>query len=189
MKPTGTNRELKLPNMLLVAGNGRNVGKTWFSCRAIKHLAKSTKVSAIKISAHFHPFNEIELIAKNERFVIIEEKQINTKDSSLMLQAGAQKVYFIMAAQENLNEAFSQLQALLPNHAIVCESGGLHQMLTPGLFFFINQKEKKIVKEHHLNYSPIRVTNDGVNIDFDIKRISFQNGKIVLNPQTKIYDK
>lgn len=181
MKTTSTNTGLKLPNLLLVAGNGRNVGKTWFSCGVIKHLAKSTKVSAIKISAHFHPFNEIDLIAKNERFVITEEKQINTKDSSLMLQAGAQKVYFIMAAQENLNEAFSQLKPLLPNHAIVCESGGLHQLLTPGLFFFINHQGKEIVKEHHLNYSPIVVTNDGENIDFDINRISFHGGKIELN--------
>lgn len=180
MKTKQTNTRLGLPNLVLVAGNGRNVGKTWFCCRVISHLAKSTKVSAIKISSHIHPFDTNNVIAKNERFVIIEEKQINGKDSSLMLQAGAQKVYFIMAAQKYLTEAFYQLHPLLPEHAIVCESGGLHQIVNPGLFFFIHQQGQEIIKTHHLSSHPIRVNNNGQNIDINIDRIIFKNGKVVL---------
>lgn len=170
----------KMSNLLLVAGNGRNVGKTWFTCRVIEHLATFTKVSAIKISSHFHPYTEDAVLLKTEDFIIIEEKRITQKDSSLMLQAGAQKVYFIMAAQAHLAEAFSQLQPHLPHHAIVCESGGLHQVLNPGLFFFVNREGKEIVKTHHLAYTPIQVINNGVAIDFNIKKIDYKNGELVL---------
>lgn len=166
---------LEMPNVLLVAGNGRNVGKTYFTCEVIKHLTKSVPVSAIKISSHFHSYDKTNVIFENEKFVVIEEKQISPKDSSLMLQAGAENVYFIMAEQEHLGEAFSKLQPLLPNHAIVCESGGLHQLITPGVFFFINMRGKKIEKKHHLIHNPITVTNDGRDIDFDMSRLQYSN--------------
>ena len=180
MNSANKNIRISLPNFVLIAGNGRNVGKTWFSCRVIKHLAASTKVSAIKVSAHFHAYNEHDVLIKSKHFVIIEEKQINKKDSSLMLQSGAEKVYFMMAAQEHLAEAFSMLLPYLPEHAIICESGGLHQVLTPGIFFFINRKDKVITKQHHLAHDPILVTNDGTKIDFDIHKISFTNKQYTL---------
>lgn len=180
MKNREKNTRIDLPNFVLIAGNGRNVGKTWFSCRLIKHLCHTTKVSAIKVSAHFHPFNEDDVLIQENNFVIIEEKNVNGKDSSLMLQAGARKVYFIMAQQEHLQEAFLKLKPLLPSHAIVCESGGLHEVLEPGLFFFINSKGKAILKTQHLVYEPITVLNDGKNIDFDLGRVRFLKNRFNL---------
>lgn len=162
-------------NYLLVAGNGRNVGKTYLTCAIIKHLAKTLDVVAIKVSSHFHPVENNPVIAKNEQYIIVEELQTSTKDSSLMKQAGAKKVYFIMAAQEYLAQAFYELEKLLPEKAIVCESGGLHEIINPGLFLFVNSKGKELSKPHHLKYSPIQIENDGINFSFDITRIEFKN--------------
>ncbi len=170
------NRKSK-PNFLLVAGNGRNVGKTYLTCRIIQHLSKTNEVIGVKISSHFHPLENNKVIVQQKDFVIVEENQLSQKDSSLMKQAGAQKVYFVMSAQENLQQAFLYLEQLLPQKAIVCESGGLHDIINPGVFLFVNLKGKEIVKQHHLKFSPKMVLNDGENFDFDISHIEFKNNK------------
>lgn len=165
------------PNFLLIAGNGRNVGKTHLSCQVISHLAKSNKVIAIKISSHFHSIEENKVIVQNDNFIIIEESQVSQKDSWRMKQAGAQKVYFIMAAEENLEQAFSYLEKLLPEEAIVCESGGLHELINPGAFLYVNKVGQELVKQNHLKFNPELIMNDGKNFDFDIARLEFKNNR------------
>ena len=76
--------------MILIAGNGRNVGKTTFATEVIRHLSKSNTVIGIKISPHIHGINEgLVVIHKTNDFVVVEERGHNKKDSSLLLQAGA----------------------------------------------------------------------------------------------------
>lgn len=173
------NRKTK-SNFLLIAGNGRNVGKTYLTCKIIQHLAKTNAVIGVKVSSHFHPIENNKIIIENKDFVIVEETQVSQKDSSLMKQAGAQKVYFIMAPQESLEQSFLYLEQLLPEKAIVCESGGLHEIINPGLFLFVNAKEKDLVKQHHLKFSPIIVVNDGEKFDFDILRIEFKHNTFLI---------
>jgi hypothetical protein len=169
-----------LPHLLLIAGNGRNVGKTTLACKIIKRLSQTEDVVGLKISPHFHSFNETEIVFKNEYFIIFDEKQINTKDSSLMLQAGAKTVYFVTVEPENLDKAIEKLIQLLPNKPIVCESGGLHEFVSPGLFLMVKRAGEKTVKSHFLKYSPIMVNNNGENFDFNIQNIEFQNNKFNL---------
>ena len=174
------NTRVSLPNMLLIAGNGRNVGKTTLACKIIAHLSRSVPVTGIKISAHFHPYSDADLLIKNEHFIILEEKELNTKDSSLMLQAGAARVYFVMAQKTHLHEAFNELLKLLPNEAVICESGGLHESVDPGIFLFVNLKNKPVEKAHLLKYQPIIAENDGKNFNVDAKAFRFSNGRIQL---------
>lgn len=169
-----------MPNLLLLAGNGRNVGKTFLACKIIRHFSQKEEVVGLKISSHFHAFNESDLIFKNDRFIITDEKQINTKDSSLMLQAGAKRVFFVMVEKENLEEAFEYLKNQLSEKTVICESGGLHEFVIPGLFLFVKRTGDEIVKTHLIEYSPIIVNNDGENFDFDIQNIVLQNHKFSL---------
>jgi hypothetical protein len=180
MTENKTNIGLYMPNLLLIAGNGRNVGKTYFACTIIKQLALVSEVIGIKISSHRHPVKKEDILLENERFCIVEEKQNSTKDSSLFLQAGAKRVLFIMAAQPHLEEAFLKIKPGLQSHAIVCESGGLHEIVSPGLFFFVNSKGKEIIKKQHLNYAPHLVINNGKEFDFDIRNIQFVNKQFKL---------
>lgn len=169
-----------MPNLILIAGNGRNVGKTYLACKIIQHLSKKENIIGLKISPHFHSFNESDVIFKNKNFVIVDEKQINSKDSSLMLQAGAKKVFFVMAKQEHLHKAFKYLQKILSLNFIICESGGLQEFVTPGLHFFVKKVGEKIVKTNLLEYSPIIINNEGKSFDFDIQNIELQNNKFNL---------
>ena len=166
-------------HMILIAGDGRNVGKTFLACKIIRHLSESAEVIGIKISPHFHDLqNEEYIVIKNDRYIIAEEKAITRKDSSLMLQAGAKKVYFIMTRQEHLKEAFSSISEKLLNHVIVCESGGLQELVQPGLFLFVKAKDQYIQKKHLLNNAPIIITNHNKSFDFDVKSIGYRSNQI-----------
>ena len=166
-----------MPNLLLIAGNGRNVGKTHLACKIIKHFSPYEEVTGLKISSHFHPIEKENIILENENFIIAEERNNGTKDSSLMLLAGAKKVYFVMSKRDYLKDAFNELFHLLPENLIVCESGGLHEFVKPGLFLFVKRADEKIVKKHLLEYAPIIVNNDGKNFDFNIQQIEFIKNK------------
>ena len=95
-----------------------------------------------------------------------------------MLQAGAKKVYFAMVKPEHFSEEIDKLIELFPNKLIVCESGGLHEFVTPGLFLMVKRKGEEIVKKHLLQYSPIIVDNDGNNFNFDIQKLEFESHQI-----------
>ena len=172
--------KIEKPNVLLIAGNGRNVGKTYLACKIIEQLSKFGKVTGIKISSHFHPVNEKDVVLKTKNFVIAEENEINRKDTSRMLQAGAEKVYFVMAQQKNLNSAFFELNKILPNGAIVCESGGLNEIITPGAFLFVKRGKERIIKDSYLRFNTEVVENDGQKIDFDLQSVSFENNRVVI---------
>lgn len=178
MEQSTVNNTIKMPNLLLIGGNGRNAGKTTLACKIISFFSAKTEVTGLKISPHHHFYNEEDTLFRNEKIIVLDEKQNTEKDSSLMLQAGASKVYFVMVKPEHFKESVDKLIELLPNNLIVCESGGLHEFVTPGLFLMVKRKEDEIVKKHLLLYSPTIVNNDGKNFDFDIQKLEFQDNHI-----------
>ena len=182
MKQSG-NIHIKMPHLLLIAGNGRNVGKTLVACKIIEYFSQSTEVTGLKISPHFHQVTESDILFSNEHFIITNEKQINSKDSSLMLQAGAKEVFFVMVKPGFIAEAFEKLLPFLPKTPIVCESGQLHEVVTPGLFLFVKRAGDEIVKPEYLKHSPLIINNDGNYFDFDIQNIQFENKGLNLIPE------
>jgi len=181
---TAKSTKQNMDNMILIAGNGRNVGKTYLACEIIKHLSISSRVVGIKISSHFHDVSAVSsVLYRNERFIIVAENDTTMKDSSLMLQSGAKKVFFIMGKQDHLKEAFSLISNELKDHAIVCESGGLADIIRPGLFLFVKSKDTHIQKVQLLEHVPIIVSNDHISFDFDLKRIGYRDNQITLDLQ------
>jgi hypothetical protein len=64
--------------------------------------------------------------------------------------------------------------------AVVCESGGLYELVEPGIFLFVNRKDKPIEKAQLLEQKPIIVENDGANFSLNFKDIIFKNKRIQL---------
>jgi hypothetical protein len=166
------------PNVLLVTGNGKNVGKTTLSCRIIENNKQRADLVCVKISTHFHEFYEDDkVLEQNERFILIEELKRGTgKDSSQMLDAGAKRVFFLMVKDDHLPEAFARLQAELEdtNVAMIIESAALRKVLKPCLFTMILRFDrKKIITplkplESYVNHF---IEFTGEDFDFDAKRI------------------
>ena len=158
-------------NLILIAGAGRNVGKTWLACKIIEHISKATAVIAIKISSHLHEIEEGQkIIANTAHYQIIEECLNSTKDSSRMRKAGAKRVFYIQTKQENLEEAFDIILNELTNYALICESGGLHEIVQPGLFFYVYRNEIPDNKNQILKHNPMMVNFSEIE-KFDLTKI------------------
>jgi hypothetical protein len=140
---------MEFPQLLLIAGTGRNSGKTTLACNIIRRFAKSYSIFAIKITPHFHADLAYgKILIKKEHLVVAEELQHNTgKDSSLMLKAGATRAFFMVSKDMQLAEAWGIVTGEIPENAlIICESGGLRQLVKPGLFLVMHQEDESTFK-------------------------------------------
>ena len=127
------------PNLLLIGGTGRNVGKTTLVCKIIEEFSKHYPIVGLKITNHFH-------LGKTETYNLTEEKDPSSpKDSSRMLRAGAHQVFYIESDAENLQDAFEDLLTQInPNHFIVCESNGLSEIVNPGVYLMVHKEGQEI---------------------------------------------
>lgn len=168
-----------LPNLLMIAGTGRKVGKTTLACKLIEKISSKQMVTGIKISPHFHYQAERQkVLAQSADYLIMEEINPDTeKDSSRMLRSGASKVYYLQTADRHIEEPFRILLDLIPkNQAIVCESGALLNNAKPGLFILVKRIGQTAYKKGlaNLPYFPDRwVTFDGEGFDLDFEKVQF----------------
>jgi hypothetical protein len=134
---------MKLENVLLVAGSGRNSGKTTIVCRLIEQF-QHLGITSVKISPHFHDTSEgLVLRSSSPEYRIYKETNRNTpKDSSRMLNSGAEMVYFIQTPDTDLNKAFTEVyNYIAPGNPVICESPALINFMEPGLFILMISPE------------------------------------------------
>lgn len=169
------------PNLLLIAGTGRKVGKTTLACRLIQMVSKAHQVVGIKVSPHMHrQAAGQKVIAETKDYLIIEEKNPgNGKDSSRMLRAGARQVYYLQTRDRHIAEPFEILMKLVPeNHPVVCESGALLSHARPGLFLLVKREGQTAFKKgvDQLSYkSDHWVVFDGEDFNPSPEEFSFNS--------------
>lgn len=175
-----------LPHVLMIAGTGRNVGKTTLACRLIAQTAKDFAVTAIKISPHMHQQEQPgEVLAETTDYLLLRERGGNSaKDSSRMLAASATEVYYLQLRQRHLTIEFLKfLQHLPSDQPVIIESGALLQVARPGLFVLLKNKNGPAEKPglDSLGYPPDVVVNfENDEFDFDTDRIRFIGGGWVI---------
>lgn len=163
-----------MPNLLLIAGTGQNVGKTTLASGIIERFSKDHSIVAIKISSHFHKNVESGNIwvQRDGLYVSEEIDPAKSKDSSRFLLAGAVKSFFVMASDDQLPEAMDVILGL--NHAdvlFVCESGGLRNWYIPNVFLMMHRAGAEIHKKEALQWRELCdrwITFDGTGIDFSL---------------------
>ncbi len=175
------------PNMLLLAGAGQNVGKTSFAVAAIKHLKKlGNVVYGLKITPHFHDSNPPNIIIQTEDFQISLEKDFSgNKDSSRMLNAGAEEVFFVQTNSDSaLPAAFDFVQRMVDKDVVwVCESGGLRFFVDPGLFLYFNLRDQKSQKRSAKKLMLLAnriVEFNGSDFDLSAERVSIAENRLIL---------
>jgi len=172
-----------IPQLLLIAGTGRNTGKTTLACQILRKFSPVKTIYSIKITPHFHKnIQSGKVILQTNNLYIAEETDATaSKDSSLMLESGAQKSFFVMATDQNLMEAFQKIVQLIPSDSfIICESGGLRHHIIPGLFFMMNKTEVEKIKPdaEKLKLLADRViTFDGEKTDFELNSIEIKDNR------------
>ena len=110
----------RLDNLLIVAGAGRNVGKTEFVCRLIEKHSSQSDIYGLKVSA-IHPDEAIyHGDHSKQRFTanLFEETRYDLdKDTSRMLRAGAKKVYYLQGDDEQIRFGFQEFHSMIPASA------------------------------------------------------------------------
>lgn len=169
------------PNILIIKGTGRNIGKTVSACKIITKLSKNHETIGIKISPHFHSLNgDQKIIQQSEDFVIVDELNISKKDSSLMLQAGAKKVFYVQAKNDHLSSALDFiLREINPENPVVIESGGLYNFVEPGILLFIKGPDIKKQEEIRKKSTVISLSAKELR-NYNWDSIQFNNGKFTL---------
>lgn len=177
----------KIGRLAIVAGTGRNSGKTLFTVKLIQQF-REQGIIAVKISRHFHsPSPDSECIATGQDYTIFSERvSSGSKDSEMMLAAGAMEAYYISAGSDSVTEAFNKLLKRISRYSpIICESPILSLYFNPGLLVVtdssnvLNRKEiSEVTARSDLITGPERISED-------IKRVTLQNGIWGLSAEQK----
>ncbi len=170
-------------NILLIAGSGRNVGKTTLACQLIE-TGNEKDIYAVKITPHFHSTTPgLVEIAKDKNWAIFEETNANTsKDTARYLKSGAKKSYLIQVIDNELKTAFFRLLESLPiTSPIIIESSALLGIIKPAMVLFVESTQNKNeLKENKLyEDTDFIFAFDGKNFHPSTKKVSF-NGEWVL---------
>ena len=171
------------PQLLIIAGTGRNTGKTTLACNILRKFSRSNSIISIKITPHFHKNIQSGRVLHDTKNLYISEETAppTGKDSSLMLGAGAAHSYFIMADDEHLEEAVLRIREHIPPESfIICESGGLRLHTRPGLFLVMTRELGYAVKpssEKLLQLADRVITFNGEGIDFDSDTIEIKDNQ------------
>lgn len=173
---------LYYPEVLLIAGQSQNVGKTTLASRIIAHFTWTNKIAGIKVTPHFHKNTGNALaIEKTTGYHILRETTPDSnKDTSIMLQAGAEEAFLLEAEPECLAEGFKQVMKYIPEgNMVVCESAGLSELIQPGVFLMLQhqQIQGEAFKNHSLLKHADRIvtfTNNG--FDFPLDELSIDSG-------------
>jgi len=136
-------------NVLVIAGAGRESGKTTLACIILEKFSHLKPV-AIKISPHFHEPTEglINWHIDNNFNIYLETSRSGNKDTTRMLNSGADIAYYIQAYDKNVLNAFSLVINNIPGDIpVICESPSLVRYIKPGMLFLTDNKEVKYKKD------------------------------------------
>lgn len=134
-----------IPNLLIVTGNARNVGKTTLVDAIIRKFAEQYKIIGLKVSTlrpgedRFHGNHPVE---QPQRYFIEEETdRSGSSDTSRMLLAGACRAWYVRAQGEYLEKALSEFLTIAPSDAlIVAESRALRAIAEPSVLILIERR-------------------------------------------------
>ena len=182
----------QIPNLLVIGGTGRNIGKTTLTTMIIERFSKELKLIALKTSmlmpdeAYFHGHHK--LIGADE-FELLEEKEIKgNKDSQRYLKAGASQSWFLSAGENAVDSGMDVFwQKIGFAKPVIAESNVLNDFYIPGLFIMV-KGNRQIKPQAKVLLQKADVVVSEMDLDgFDsvVKNLDFINGQWFLKDITQ----
>lgn len=166
---------LNIPQMILIGSSGRNSGKTTLAIALIKRWKRYFPVVGLKVTTIQERDGACPRGGEgcgvcnslNGDYEIIEEANQNLeKDTSLLLAAGADKVYWLKTLKSNIGDGIEALMSKVPdNSIIVCESNSLRSVVKPGVFIMLDNSKDGQIKESAMAV----IDSADIIIDYDFK--------------------
>ena len=128
---------IRAPHMLLLGSELRDAGKTSFACAVIAEFAPRHSIVGVKVTPE-----------QAEGYTITEEVLVGEgTDTQRLLQAGADKAYWLRSSPACLAQAAAELLDAIGDKAlIVAESNQLRTLVTPGVFLMFRRQGEADVK-------------------------------------------
>jgi len=142
---------LYLPNLLIIGGSSRNIGKTTLALNLVHKYSGSENITGLKVTS-IRPGEESFHGTHGDwpviNYRILEELNSDgRKDTSKLLNAGAERVFYIESTDAFLLPAFNEFLDLNSIRGpIICESGSLRQIVIPGLFVLLKHHDPDNIK-------------------------------------------
>ncbi|MCJ7579392.1 MAG: hypothetical protein MUP98_02535 [Candidatus Aminicenantes bacterium] len=180
---------ISYPHMLLIGSSSRNIGKTHLATSLIRRNRQFTdiiglKVTTIKEKTKTCPHGNENCCICSEiegNYLISEEKDGSLeKDTSLLLNAGAKKVYWLIVLEDKLDEgARALLNIVPPESVIVAESNRFRRAVQPGFFLMLINPQKRIKESAKSvqQFADLIIEADGKRFDYDIDKIEYSQDK------------
>ncbi len=133
-----------ITNIVLIAGSGQNVGKSYLGEHIIKQLCKEYQITTLKISSHFHnPTDGVILLHSDDDYRIFKETiSSSKKDSQRYLQAGAYNSYYAEVKSDKMQHFINELHLIIDiSEIIIVESATFGNFINPNLAFYIDGEE------------------------------------------------
>ncbi|HLN19469.1 MAG TPA: hypothetical protein VK213_00150 [Bacteroidales bacterium] len=170
---------ISIPNLLIIAGTGSKSIRTDMACRIISRL--NSRAVAVKITPHYHELTEgVTEIMNGKGYSIREETDAgSSKDTSLMLKAGAARSFLISAWKADMEDVFIKFMALFPSSVpVVCDSITLRNHIEPGLFILMvsDKAEKRDDEKHLADYKHLPFNPEAFD-ENEILKIRFEGGR------------
>jgi molybdopterin-guanine dinucleotide biosynthesis protein len=132
--------------LILIGGNSRNIGKTTIATGIISILSKQYRVIGLKVTSVYpndsKHHGEKDFVLKDDVLVMEEQNRDGVKDTSRMIRAGAEKVYFIMVKDHALDSIKEHICRIMNDDVIVvCESLSLRKVVKPKEFILVRHPE------------------------------------------------
>ena len=167
------------PNVMLLSGTGRNVGKTTFVCRLLSHFS-SLDIITVKVSPHWHQTRQGEvLLLDEERLLLMRETNSESyKDTSRMLRCGAAKVFYLQHRDDDaLLEAFHYLmEKEVAGNPVVFETAVLGKYINAALHFRITRSDVPPSDKPRIDIPHDKlVTFNGTDYDLDPGHLNWKN--------------
>ena len=187
---------VELPHMLMIGSTGSNVGKTELACDLIRTFRHQGEMVGIKVTTIHERGGECPRGGEGcgvcstleENYCITEERNARAdKDTSRLLAAGAQQVFWLRVLREHLEEGLAALMKRIPpDTVIICESNSLRLVAEPGIFLVVRQEPSSAIKSSCTEVIGLadRIVlsgADGFGLDLDDISLSRGNWRIRLS--------
>jgi len=184
---------IKLDGMLMIGSAGANIGKTELACALLNKFSKNHNIVGIKVTTIKDKDGQCPrggegcgvCSSLEGNFCITEETNKSSgKDTARLLEAGANRVFWIRVLKEHLVEGINaMLDVIGPEAVSICESNSLRKVVEPGLFLMVGNNDSEVWKnsaQQVREYADRMARPDGSGFDFDLNGIKLIDGKWTL---------
>ncbi len=184
----------------MVGAAGRNAGKTTFACSLIERFKKQHNIIAVKVTTIQERDGRCPrggegcgvCTSLTGDYCLTEEAfGPPGKDTTRLLKAGANRVFWLRVMKAHLKEGMEALvEKIGPGALVICESNSLRQVVSPGLFLMVRKKDAPKYKNSARavkDYADKTVLSDGTKFDFDFDALKILDNRWILDePPTAV---